>query len=76
MYLVSFLDITLVQKVFKSLHDCFMKITKEYKPFGSAEGALIQPSWLCYKQLQFLSPFIRHRETQGNFLVATGEINK
>ena len=76
MYLASFLDINLLKKVFKSLRDRFMKITKEYKPSGSAGGAPIEPSWPYYKQLQFLSPFIRHRETQGNFHEATGESSK
>ena len=53
-----------------------MKITKECKPSSSAGGAPMEPSWPYYKQLQFLSPFIRHRETQGNFHVATGESTK
>ena len=69
-------DINLVKKVFKSLRDRFMKITKDYKPPGSAGGAPIEPSWPYYKQLQFLSPFIRHWQAQGNFHVATGESSK
>ena len=44
-----------------------MKVKREYKPSGSAGGISIEPSWPYYKHLEFLSPYIRHRDTQGNF---------
>ena len=55
------------KKIFKNLRDRFMKMKKEYKPSGSAGGMPIEPSWPYYKQLQFLSPFVKHRQTKGNF---------
>ena len=50
-----------------------MKMKKEYKPSGSAGGVPIEPSWPYYKQLQFLSPFVKHRQTKGNFHTVTEE---
>ena len=44
-----------------------MKVKREYKPSGSVGGISIEPSWPYYKHLEFLSPYIRHRDTQGNF---------
>ena len=44
-----------------------MRMKKEYKPSGSAGGVPIEPPWPYYKQLQFLSPFVKHRQTKGNF---------
>ena len=50
-----------------------MKMKKEYKPSGRAGGVSIEPSWPYYKQLQFLSPFVKHRQTKGNFHTVADE---
>ena len=44
-----------------------MRMRKEYKPSGSEAGVSIEPSWPYYKQLQYLAPFLKHRQTKGNF---------
>ena len=61
---ISHLDINLARKTFKNLRDRFKKIRKEYRPSGSAGGEPIEPTWPFFKQLLFLSPFMKHRETR------------
>ena len=46
---------------------------KEYKRSGSAGGVSFEPSWPYYKQLQFLSPFVKHRQIKGNFHTVADE---
>ena len=59
-------DVNTVKRVFKNLRDRFMKMRREYKPSGSGGGVSVEPSWQFYKQLEFLSPFLKHRPTLGN----------
>ncbi|XP_065054394.1 transcription factor Adf-1-like [Rhopilema esculentum] len=66
----------LARKTFKSLRDRFMKVRKEYKPSGSAGGEPIEPTWPFFKQLLFLAPFMKHRETRGNFVLQERESSK
>ena len=62
-------DMTIVRKTCKNMWDRFMKIRKEYKPSGSAGGVPIEPTWPYYKQILYLTPFLMHRMTKGNFTV-------
>ena len=42
------------------------EMRREYKCSGSGGGVSFEPSWEFYKQLEFLSPFLKHRPTLGN----------
>eukprot|EP00795_Rhopilema_esculentum_P005765 gene5765-11044_t len=66
-------DMNLARKTFKNLRDRFMKVRREYKPSGSAGGEPIEPTWPFFKQLLFLAPFMKHRETGGNFVLQERE---
>ena len=46
-----------------------MKVRREYKPYGSAGVASIEPWWPYFKQLECLAPFTKDRKTKGNFTV-------
>ena len=66
MFCFTFADVRTVKKVFKSLRDRFIKVRKEHKPSGSGGGVSEEPSWQFYRQLEFLTPFLRYKLTLGN----------